>query len=293
VTIAAGFHCTDGIVICADSEQSDYVAKYQREKIFVLEDRLLFTGAGTSDYIKMAFDQLHDVFRAQWPEDPFAARAAIERLILSFHRRHIFRFFQPSDQSRPTVELIIATRCNNGELALVKTCETATTLGGFYESVGIGRPLFEYWAKLFYNPNLTIGLVSYLCALILGEVKQNVPGCGGASYILSLPEPADKIPSPTLISEQQALAGFPQSAVPLIVQCRDLRVSDQEFESQIQRFIMLLRATRQNERQLVNMAKIMKYKIPPPDAALGTEEASRLIQTVIQNLPPSPGSPES
>lgn len=278
LTIAAGFHCDDGIVICADTEHTDQIGKYQREKIFNFQHQLLLTGAGHSDYIKMAFDKLCDAYRSSQPINPSAARDIVERMILDLYAKHIFNFYRPEDSNRPSLELIIAMRCSNGEPVMVKAAETATILGGFFESVGIGKPLFEYWAQLLYWPTLTMTIVSYLCALILQEVKRNVVDCGGYSIICGMPKDASKQGTPAAFSEGVAFAGFPQTLVPLLVQCRDLRIPDEEYESKIKEFVTGFRIIRQQERMAKNTKTIMNHGLALPDAPLGSEETTGLLE---------------
>jgi hypothetical protein len=276
VTIAAGILCSDGIVLCADTEQTDYTGKYQREKVFNFDNKLLLTGAGTSDYIKLAFDKLCDSYRAMQPPNPAAARLMVEEVVLDISREHILPFF--SEGQRPTFDLIIAMRCSDGSPVMVKTQNTIAVLGGFFESVGVGKPLFEYWAQLLYHPNLKMNIVNYICAFILQEVKQNVYACGGHSFVMGLPNDASRTGNHSVYRDGSIFGGFPATVIPVLLKCRDMETSDAEFESAIEEFLGRVRLNRQQERQLVNMTEIAKYSLPLPDASLGTEEATRLIQ---------------
>ncbi len=48
MTIAAGFMCSDGIILCADSEHSDEITKFQRSKVFRFGKNLMLTGGWTN-----------------------------------------------------------------------------------------------------------------------------------------------------------------------------------------------------------------------------------------------------
>ena len=45
VTIAAGLMCSDGIIVCADTELTHGDSKYQKTKLFAFEESLVLTGA--------------------------------------------------------------------------------------------------------------------------------------------------------------------------------------------------------------------------------------------------------
>lgn len=68
MTIAAGILCSDGIVLCADSEESGYIAKSQRHKIDSFNNSALVVGAGMTDFIKMTTDKLFAEFDNELPE---------------------------------------------------------------------------------------------------------------------------------------------------------------------------------------------------------------------------------
>jgi 20S proteasome alpha/beta subunit len=155
MTVAAGFVCSDGIILCADSEHSDDIAKFQRPKVFRFGDNLVLTGAGTnSSYIRMAFDKLCDEYKSDIPNGPSAARAALEKITMDVYANHIAPFFEPSDPRRPYIQLLTGTRCTSGELALAKSDDTAVYLSDGYETTGIGDYLFRYWADKFFERDL-------------------------------------------------------------------------------------------------------------------------------------------
>ena len=151
MTIAAGFICSDGIILCADAEQTQGESKYQKDKIFDWNNYLLVTGAGNSAFLTMTFDKLSDRLAETLPDNPSDARRVIEEVVLDVHEKHIFKFSGYSDPNRPSFDIIAAVRCATGELALVKTESDAAYLADMYVATGAGQPLFEYWAKYFYR----------------------------------------------------------------------------------------------------------------------------------------------
>ena len=258
MTIAAGIVCSDGILVCADSEVSIQPSKRHREKIYYFENHLQLTGSGNGDFIKMAFDKLCDEYRSARPVNRPDARQIAESLVFKIHKKHIFSFYQPSDPSRPMLDLLIACRCQDNELALVRTRDTTAVLCDGYEATGSGEDLFEYWAQLFYKPEMTMDTMSYLMLFVLREVKRNVMGCGGESHVVWLPKDENAEIVRRFFDEEKILAGFPETAVEILADCRDLSVNDGQFEYRLNKFVNAVRAIRETEKQKAGMEKFIK-----------------------------------
>jgi 20S proteasome alpha/beta subunit len=185
MTVAAGAWCTDGIIICADTEHTEGNSKFQKTKIWGSGDYLLVTGAGAASYMKMAYDKIaHRVERSR-PDNPQVARAVIEKLIRRMHEEHIYPLHQVNYPyaNDVSVGLIVAIRCTNGELALVKTELTTSSLVEDYEAVGTGREIFKYWAKYFFSGYFDMDLGSYLAMFMAREAKDSASGVGGQTLV--------------------------------------------------------------------------------------------------------------
>jgi 20S proteasome alpha/beta subunit len=252
MTIAAGFICSDGIILCADTEHSDGENKYQHQKIFSFGDFLLVTGAGTTAFLRMTFDKLFDAFRARGnpPVNGPDAREMIEEVIREVHDEHIFKFYKPADPSRPEIGLIIAVRCGDGKLALIKTADTAVYLSNSYEVTGIGQPMFEYWASYLHRDTLDMDAMTYLAFFMLKEAKKRTQGCGGYSVVVKLGGPDFRGPMVhRFFDENRIMADFPDSITRVLSVIAKLDVSDRWIEEKLQEFCHHVLAVRQAERQ--------------------------------------------
>lgn len=220
MTIAAGLLCSDGIVMCADTEVTAGDGKYNRQKIFQHENWLLVSGAGWSDYIKMAFDKFCE--KLIRPENPVAARSAIEEILLEIYDNHIFKYsaFQHPDGT-PNLALIVGIRCLDGKMALIKTRDSAAILSSHYEAVGAGANVFEYWAKFFFDRKRSMAVVGVFAMFILGEAKSAVPGCGGGTMVCFLPTDPST-PLHHTFFRDEPLTGFPQNAINVLLESADL-----------------------------------------------------------------------
>jgi 20S proteasome alpha/beta subunit len=234
MTVAAGFICSDGIILCADSEHSDEISKFQRSKVFRLGKNLVLTGAGHTSYIRMAFDKLSDKYRQGIPDTPSGARLALEEVALDIYANHIAPFFEAG--SRPYFHLLTGTRCTSGAMALVKSEDTAVFLSEGYETTGIGDYLFRYWADKFFESTLPMRVMSYLCLFMLYETTKHVPGCGGACVVRYLPQDPNMKGSQAWYDERSILAGFPDSIAWALAHCQDSTVPLEKIENKMREF---------------------------------------------------------
>ena len=234
MTVAAGFMCSDGIILCADSEHSDEITKFQRSKVFRFGDDLVLTGAGQTSYITTAFDKLSDKYRQGIPDTPSGARLALEEVTLDVYANHIAPFFEAN--SRPYFHLLTATRCVSGEMALVKSEDTAVFLSEAFETTGIGDYLFRYWADKFFERTLPMRVMSYLCLFMLYETTKYVPSCGGACVVRYLPKDPNMKGSYTWYDQRSILAGFPDSIAWVLAHCQDSTVPLEQIENKMREF---------------------------------------------------------
>ncbi len=137
---------------------------------------------------------------------------------------------------------------------------------------------------MLYNQTLTINNASYLCSFIVREVKENVVSCGGNTVVAAIPNDANRQGRAIFYQEASVFAGFPRTIVPLLIQCRDMRIKDADFWATFKQFEVGLSIIRQQERTATNTAEMMKYGLPLPDAGLGSEEATRLLAEAKERL---------
>lgn len=263
LTIAAGILCSDGILVCADSEEADYSAKYHAQKISAFDDRLVMTGAGTGPYIDMTFDKLRARFCTNWPKDSDHARASVEHIVYNVHTKHLRDVLTADVAANNRLDLAIAVKCTNEELTLIGACGTATYIAATSEwgpmasgmvVVGIGRPLFEYWARLFEIDRLTCEEVSYLSMFLIREVKQSVPGCGGSTVSKSLLKKIPTMRTTGVLSEEMLLGGFPKTTVDMLRHCMNVKTEadDEAFERMLTFYVTGLRSLREAFKQQKN-----------------------------------------
>jgi 20S proteasome alpha/beta subunit len=247
LTIAAGILCSDGAILCADTEVSDDVRKFQAPKIFAVGEHTFLTGAGHSDYIAMAVDKLTDELKLARPQNISDARQIIETLVHGIYKEHVFGFYEGSDPYRPQMQLIVAMRCANGELALVRTNDSIAILSKEWEVAGTGAPVFDYWCRYFYRDRLTMEGMAVLALFMLKEVKKAHPHCGGASHVYYLPKIEGRPSLRGIFDENHLLLGFPDNVVRILSACFFDDTPVMWIDEKLQEFAAGVRAIHQEE----------------------------------------------
>jgi 20S proteasome alpha/beta subunit len=248
MTIAAGILCSDGIIVCADTEHSDEVRKFQAAKIHTIEDHTFLTGAGTTDYILMAVEKLRDQLKCARPQNISDARDMIENLVHELYSRHIFSFYEASDPYRPQIHLIVGMRCMDENLALIRTNDSAAILSQNFEVTGTGSPIFDYWCRYFYRDRLTMEGMALLALFMLKEVKKVHPSCGGTSHVFYLPRVRSELRGSRFFDDEHLLLGFPDNIVKILSACLYTDTPGEWIEQMLHEFATGVRALHQGEK---------------------------------------------
>ena len=121
MTIAAGFVCTDGLVLCADTEYSNGTLKVSKTKIFKRpQNDLLIAASGDEVLIEEAAHTLLESLDDQLSLDH--VKETIEHVMEAMHGNYIDRSLVPDY----TVHLLVAASARDG-FALFKQSKWAAT----------------------------------------------------------------------------------------------------------------------------------------------------------------------
>jgi len=186
MTVAAGYLCDGGIVLCADTQEtiSGYV-KTSTEKITIFsgsEYTVALAGAGNNAVqIEMVIQEIRDELREQEPPSFIGFKAllhaVLDRLLPLPH--------YPKDVA--DIELLIAVRAHQ-EINLLCVHDNVFAEIRQFECIGsgviAGRSLFQrYYRK---SHNLIHAYI--IAAYALHHAKRWVDGCGGKSDIFLIPK---------------------------------------------------------------------------------------------------------
>jgi 20S proteasome alpha/beta subunit len=187
MTIAAGFYCNEGVVLCADTQEtiSGYIKTYDgKVSTHVYKNlALCIAGAGSSDYIKTAISKLtHNFPNCKNYAD---VTTAMEERLLSFFDQNLARWAYHPEQERPTVELLIGLSGVNMGHHLFHYIGTSFSRTDS-RAIGSGVLLANALINRFSFGNYSLSELTSLGIYILSKVKEGVDGCGGHTHIMAL-----------------------------------------------------------------------------------------------------------
>jgi 20S proteasome alpha/beta subunit len=181
MTIAAGFLCTDGVLLCADTEHTGWTSKSHQSKVDqfdVPDGKVCFALAGASALAWSAMQKCKKQLRETSSTDLVAD---IEGILDAEYRRNVLGH---PDYLSLDYSLLLALWTKSGGVQLFSTTATALTEVRQFQCLGVGAELASYLIRTgFLSPSLK--QASSLAAYTLACVKESIAGCGGMSvYIL-------------------------------------------------------------------------------------------------------------
>ena len=192
VTIIAGFKCYEGIVICADTQETIGPSKRSVPK-------LRFEPAGApheGNNLAVAFCGSGDsgpfidkLVQNAWEDGQPGTSVdevceEIEKSIKLTYK-DFGKIYQPG--YCPTADLIYGVKMQN-------TCRLFIANGPIvnekpeYDSFGAGQYMADFLASRMYAHHLNLRQCAILAAYVLFQAKEHVDGCGGDSHIAVLRE---------------------------------------------------------------------------------------------------------
>jgi len=194
VTIAMGLRANDGIVLCADSQQtvSGYIKIYDGKVDLSLfrEPRvaLAIAGAGTHDYIQTA----RQVILGDFPEELKKHKSihlgipiVLRERFLKFFDDHLSRWAYYQGRDRPTVELLIAVT-GEGTHPRLFHCDGTAFHETNHKAIGVGVLLADQLLNQYVLGEYTVAQLGSLAVYVLRKVKNSVDGCGGETHVVAL-----------------------------------------------------------------------------------------------------------
>ncbi len=241
MTIAAGFICRDGIIVCADTEITYGDAlKSTGSKIEMLladETIVTMTGAGHRSYIRMAWDKF--VRRFETYKKKTLAWAdfieIVESTIGEIYKKHVPLY--PADQ-KPWFSLIFAVKTRDGHLHLLISDETAVFESHTFEIAGVGATFGRFLADLLHWSPVDVSLRdgSIWAAYILWIAKKYTPGCGGDSSIFTITASGNGFYLGQVAALEERFAKWDSLVRPLFASAVDTRLSKDDFGARLQVF---------------------------------------------------------
>jgi hypothetical protein len=183
LTIAAGFVCQDGVVLCADTEITTWQSKSHESKIDFVEfsgGKAAFTYAGHVRFANCAIQKCKGRLvtggAANMLED-------IESILDQEYRRNVLSHPDQATNGSLHYEVLIGLVSEHDRARLYVSSQTAIQEVTSWVPIGIGCDLARHLIQ--HGPYNVAGAVK-VAAYALSEIKDSVPGCGGMSIYMIL-----------------------------------------------------------------------------------------------------------
>jgi hypothetical protein len=276
MTIAAGFYCTDGLVLCSDTQETiTGYAKVNTQKMTQIETPLyntVFTGSGDSGLIDMTVQLMDQALALKKPSAAWQIEDVLRESLVDTFNRYIAPWSQFSAEERPaTPDLLIGLQFLSGALLYRAS---GTTLRRVHESqcVGTGIVLGNSLIAQLFNPSMGIGQGWLVALYVLHQAKTWVDGCGGNTDILLLSS-RDKlitrIPTTDVKDFENHFDQFNSYVRPIFVAAADRNVPHDKFEELMKQFRLNMHTLRgkfmEYEEFLRRLCEIQGVPYPLPD----------------------------
>jgi 20S proteasome alpha/beta subunit len=248
MTIAAAFPCKDGLILCADTQETiPGFVKTDTEKMHtIVRDTysLVFTGAGDGPLVEMTIQEMRDALLRDNPHGEWEIRKTLKTALLDVFNNQIAPDSALLPQQRP--DLLIGLQY---EAATLLYRAVGTTLYRVYspECVGSGIILAKSLTAKLFSHDMTLVSASLVAVYILRQAKRWVDGCGGNSDILLLSDwdrRITRIPTSKVEELEKHFDDFDLRVLPVFLAAADATVTHQDYEKIMHQFAMDILALR-------------------------------------------------
>jgi hypothetical protein len=240
VTIVAGFKFHDGVVLCADTQETIGVAKRQVPKLRVEEIGGAFAKAtalmpmaaafcAATDNGQFADKLIERAWQSAMQGKSFGQVCQrVERTIKRTYAE-FGKIYQPG--SLPSVELIYAIKAE-GQSSMFSAIGPAVIQEHSYRTLGIGFYLAEFLADRMFHRALSLHQCVILAAYVLFQTKAHIDGCGGESDIAIIRNDGSsgRIDSAVVNAITDNLSSIDAEVGSLLLTNADLDLTDEEVK---------------------------------------------------------------
>jgi 20S proteasome alpha/beta subunit len=230
VTTAAGILCSDGLVLCADTEHTisdDRKAQSSKTRSWHMGYRfgcgydgckidpprdvrvsVGLSGAGHSDWIEAFMQGVDQDILADVP-DQFDIDV-FEKQLRDFNQEFFstyIRSYAENPQHRPQAYMLVLVQfCFDDTRRAIFHAHENVVLKAeerCFMAVGAGAPVFQGFAEMLYGDRpsckqvWTMKEAAAIAVYIMDKVKSEVPGCGGNTQIMMIGADSDQDTIPT------------------------------------------------------------------------------------------------
>jgi 20S proteasome alpha/beta subunit len=277
MTIAAGFPCSDGLVLCADTQEVIYsYAKVNTQKMTQIktpEYNVAFTGSGDTGLLEMTIQAMVKALMLTDPEPHSIVEVeeTLRGVLIEIFNRHVAPYYQfPSDE-RPNADLLIGVQYS-GMTLLYRAYGTSFFQVHEPQCVGSGVVLGKSLIGQLFDSSMSIAQGWLVALYVLNQAKTWVDGCGGNTDILLLSNKDKKvtrIPTTEVEDLESHFKQFDSFIRPLFLTVADRAVPHERFEQLVKQFRVDMLGLRgkfmEYEEFLRRLCEMQGIQYPFPD----------------------------
>jgi 20S proteasome alpha/beta subunit len=184
MTVGIGFVCSDGIVMCADSEESiGCIAKTSTGKIETLTQDGLSVGVIGSGDAGLGTMARQRLIRAL-AKTINPSMEEVEKVIEGFNRHFFKNYLLPYPASeRPSVSLIVGVWIPREHWRLFRIESFSVCENQACECIGVGS-YFTNVAHDLYRPDFDVDKMAKVAIFFMQKAKRGIQGCGGNTHVV-------------------------------------------------------------------------------------------------------------
>lgn len=192
LTIAAGFVCSDGLVLAADTQFTG-IHKRHGSKLWWFrcgQSVVAIAGAGIATYMRHAKEQIRHQLK-----DGMSDNAIVEvanNVVFALAAKHA-----QVDAEDWDLNLLLGI-CSSSGVSMYENQSgfvfAPVETENKSQCIGCGRSLGLYFTDWLFDPILTTRWATTIAAHLLNRTKALDPDCGGDSYILVVPSDLASLP---------------------------------------------------------------------------------------------------
>jgi 20S proteasome alpha/beta subunit len=200
MTIAAGMLCSDGVLLCSDTEMTAD-AKFEQRKLRRAENdcigEYVITGSGNTTYIGMFCDLIEEglydnrtLFLEAEDMGKIHHFRRVIREAVGLTYKHLKDY--PYQTDKPTLELILGLHAKaNDAIVLLHVgmdggIETIHEGGVF---IGNGAATAIAFSRILWVDDFSLDIMRWIAMFILYQAKKSALYCGGGTHLAILPRP--------------------------------------------------------------------------------------------------------
>jgi 20S proteasome alpha/beta subunit len=262
MTYIAAFHCRDGIVVCADTQETiqfgEEAEKQHSEKLYVIDDYsypLAIAGAGLPEPIEAFAQEVRERAKKEKPDTVEKLVALVKAAIAEVYASDMP--VSVNQKEYRTAQYLIAAKPSNGPFTLLKVTGKRVFLVTEKKAIiGYATAPNNALLKRFFTPDLPMQQAVMLAIFLVLQSKAINEGVGFDTQVAVVTEKAATLEeSPYVANSEQRVSDFMRLTDALFLASIDNSISPSKFPEILAQFGIAVGQLR--ERFLNETASIM------------------------------------